>query len=230
MEDLPFWQAVCAHNSESILELGCGTGRLLLPLAAQVMHAYGIDRDRDMLAVLVEQLPVSNKQIRLIQADIRSFAFGIHFPTIILPCNTFSTLPQNGQKEILRTVCRHLSPDGIFAVSMPNPTLLISLPQTSSLEYEETLDHPIDGQPVIVSSGWQRASNHLTFEWVYEHQLLYGDPVRYQMYSKHYLYPTQGYIEAFESCGLEILDIFGDFNHSNLNEDSPFLILVAGKN
>ena len=45
LEDLPFWLELAAQAGDPILELGCGTGRVLIPLAQAGYHTIGLDND-----------------------------------------------------------------------------------------------------------------------------------------------------------------------------------------
>ena len=82
----------------------------------------------------------------LIEADITEFDLARQFPLIILPCNTFSTLSNDQRVRCLGCVRRHLRKGGIFAVSLPNPELLLRLPARSQPEMEDEFIHPADGQ------------------------------------------------------------------------------------
>src|SRR4051812_37617090 len=53
--DVPFWRGVAARAGGRVLELGCGTGRVSLPLAADGLNLVGIDRSAPMLARAVER-------------------------------------------------------------------------------------------------------------------------------------------------------------------------------
>ena len=55
LEDLPFWLELARNANGPILELGCGTGRILLPLLENNLPAIGLDLDADMLAILREK-------------------------------------------------------------------------------------------------------------------------------------------------------------------------------
>ncbi|HSB66003.1 MAG TPA: class I SAM-dependent methyltransferase, partial [Anaerolineales bacterium] len=136
LEDLPFWLALATQTSDPILELGCGTGRLLLPLAQAGFRCVGLDRDLGMLRYLHANLdPSLMAKPHCIAADISHFALQEQFPLIILPCNTFSTLATQQRRDCLSRVHKHLEPGGIFAVSLPNPELWRELPTPSDIEY-----------------------------------------------------------------------------------------------
>jgi len=92
-EDLLFWLELAAQNGKQALELGCGTGRVLLPLAQSGIAITGIDNDPDMLAFLRQSLPEGLQPApRIEAADMTAFDLGQRFPLVISPCNTWSTL------------------------------------------------------------------------------------------------------------------------------------------
>ena len=91
-EDIPFWMEMAARQGSPILELGCGTGRILIPIAQEGYQVYGLDKDFSMLKLLKKN-PLINtmRQLDVIQADAAAFHLAIQFALVILPCNTFST-------------------------------------------------------------------------------------------------------------------------------------------
>ena len=76
-----------------VLELGCGTGRILLPLAQAGVRMVGLDNDLDMLDYLRSHLPAElTPEPLLFAAEITNFHLELSFGLVILPCNTWSTL------------------------------------------------------------------------------------------------------------------------------------------
>ena len=91
-EDLPFWQSLARWQGDPILELGCGTGRVLLPLAEAGHTVYGIDNAPNMLSFLRQRIPPElEDHIHLFEADMTHFSIDERFRLILLPCNTYST-------------------------------------------------------------------------------------------------------------------------------------------
>jgi ubiquinone/menaquinone biosynthesis C-methylase UbiE len=73
--DLPFWLELTEANRGPILELGCGTGRILLELAKSGSTTVGLDQDRTMLIFLKERLSKGIiGQVHLVQANNRSLS------------------------------------------------------------------------------------------------------------------------------------------------------------
>jgi SAM-dependent methyltransferase len=227
-EDLPFWLKLAARRNGPILELGCGSGRVLIALARAGYPAYGLDHDAGMLTLLQHQaLSDPAARCHFFQADMAAFHLDRLFSLILLPCNTLSSLPTSTRRAALAHIRQHLSPRGLFAASLPNPALLARLPQRAETETEEIFPHPIDGEPVQVSSTWQRRAGYFTASWHYDHLLPDGRVERFTTQVCHTLLSVEGYTDEFRQAGLRIETLYGDFDQSPYTEDSPSLILVA---
>lgn len=139
-DDLPLYRAFAAHTGHPILELGCGTGRVLLPLAAEGYRVTGVDLSPAMLAVAqaaVEEQGVAGR-VALLEGDIRSLAglpdgqFALAFSAI----NSFLHLEtQEDQLAALGAIARCLRPGGLFIADLfpPHPDVLV--------EYDGRLVH-----------------------------------------------------------------------------------------
>lgn len=227
-EDLPFWLSLAKQQKGAVLELGCGTGRVLLPLAQAGVPMVGLDNDFSMLAYLHSRLPTDLSPAPLLfAAGITGFRLGMAFELIILPCNTWSTLSSPQRVQALGCIREHLLVDGLFAVSLPAPDLLASLPARSDPVIEEHYQHPLDGSPVQVSSGWRRSQRHFTVTWHYDHLLTDGNVQRITARVRHDLASAQQYQQELIDAGLEIQAVYGDFERSPYSSASQDLILVA---
>jgi SAM-dependent methyltransferase len=228
LEDLPFWLELASRAGGPILELGCGTGRVLIPLAQAGYHTIGLDNDPAMLKFLQSHLrPDIQYSPELIEADISEFYLARQFPLIILPCNTISTLSNEQRVLCLGCVRRHLDKGGIFAISLPNPELLLRLPARSYPEMEDEFIHPETGNPVQVSSSWRRKKNTFTVAWTYDHLLPDGSVDRMEVNTAHQVIDLSTYMADFENSGLVVTDVFGDFDRSAYKANSPHLIILA---
>jgi SAM-dependent methyltransferase len=224
-EDLPFWQQLAAQHAGPILELGCGTGRVTLPLLQQGAAIIGLDADHAMLTCLAQLAAGSAPPI--FQADMSAFHLAQRFGLVLLPCNTFSTLSAAQRQATAACVRQHLRQDGLFVVSIPNPALLAQLPRRSAMEWEDVFPHPADGEPVEVSSGWQRSEQAITFTWHYDHLLPDGRSERASVQATHTLQPADTYAAEMTAAGLQIVAQYGDYDHSPHESDSPYLILFS---
>lgn len=227
-DDLDFWYQLAESHQGPILELGCGTGRVLSHLAQTIGPVYGLDHDFAMLKFLTEITPaplLSN--ISIFQGDFTKFHLGMRFDLIFLACNTYSTLANRQRVEMLERVYFHLRPNGTFATSMPNPVALKRLSRQSDLEVEEVFPHPTDGEPVQVSSAWMRSGSQLTITWIYDHLQPDGNVDRLQYDVIQHIIPMETILDEFQSAGLKVIRIFGEYDGSPLTNESDHLILVS---
>jgi len=227
-DDLPFWLAWARQQGGPILELGCGTGRVLLPLAETGYTIFGLDRDPVMLDFLRKRVPNSlRERVVLMRGDLRSYCLASRFPLILMPCNTYSTLTLTDRRIALNRVRLHLAQQGVFIISMPNPNLLWELPENGELETESSFPHPETGHPVQLSSQWEDVGEGVLFHWHYDHLLPDGRVERETISSLHHLQAADEILYNFEEAGLKVIQTYGDFYRAPYEPESPNIIIVS---
>ena len=229
-EDIPFWMEMAARQGDPILELGCGTGRILIPIAQEGYQVFGLDNDYSMLEVLKKN-PLLNTTGRLdvIQADAAVFHLAIKFALVLMPCNTFSTFNEKGRREILNQVSAHMASDGAFVASITNPELLLSLSSHGDAEIDEIIRHPVTGHPVQVVNSWERNDNIFEVNWHYDHLLPDGTVDRVTFQVNHHIVNSVKYSSEFSNAGLSLNCIYGGYDFSDYQSDSLYLILMGTK-
>ena len=99
--DVPFWRSVALQTRGPVLELGCGTGRISLPLARAGVSVVGIDRSAPMLERAAKRLAAMRKRagargrrrLRLVRGDIRFLPFErAQFRTVLAPYGILQSL------------------------------------------------------------------------------------------------------------------------------------------
>src|SRR5712691_11179931 len=124
-DDIAFYHARLPSADASVLELGCGTGRVLLPLAASCGSIHGIDQSQAMLTRCFQKmgaagLPPTKAQAEL--GDITNFTLGRTFDLIIAPYRVFQLLETDAQVEgLFRCLRAHLAPDGSCILNVFHP-------------------------------------------------------------------------------------------------------------
>lgn len=123
--DVAFYRARLPGREARVLELGCGTGRVLVPLAADCAHIHGIDLSEAMLAVCHEKVDTAGlpaARVRLTQGDITQLDLGERFDLITAPFRVFQNLARDAQVDgFFETVRRHLAPSGRAILNAFNP-------------------------------------------------------------------------------------------------------------
>ncbi len=104
------------------LELGIGTGRVALPLAAQGVEVHGIDASQAMVDKL--RAKPGGDGVPVTIGDFADFRVDGRFGLIFVVFNTFFALPtQEEQIRCFRCVAQHLAPDGVFLIQAFVPDL-----------------------------------------------------------------------------------------------------------
>ena len=105
-----------------VLELGCGTGRLLAPLLDAGARVTGIDAEPAMLAVARQRLTTYGDRLQLVQGDMRRFRIAERFELAVVGLNTFMhMLEQRDQLECLACIHAHLRPAGLLLIDLASP-------------------------------------------------------------------------------------------------------------
>lgn len=116
-EDLPAWRALAAATGGPVLDVGAGTGRVTLDLAAQGVDVVALDRDAALLAALEHR--AGGLALETIHADARDFESARRFSLILVPMQTLQILNgRPGREAFLRCARAHLHPGGIVAAAL----------------------------------------------------------------------------------------------------------------
>lgn len=120
--DLTVWRDLARERGGPVLDLGCGTGRVALDLAALGHEVVGLDADPDLAQVLGERAKERSLPARAHAADVRSFSFGSRHPLAIAPMQVVQLLGgAAGRNAMLSAVAGHLSSGALLAVALADP-------------------------------------------------------------------------------------------------------------
>ena len=124
--DLPFYLELAERSPGPILEIACGTGRVLLPIARMGKKIHGVDNSRPMLKILENSLareqPEVREKVTLHEGDMRDFRLGAEFPLVIIPFRPMQHMHTvEDQVGALTSAAAHLSADGILAFDVFYP-------------------------------------------------------------------------------------------------------------
>lgn len=227
-EDVSFWLELARSYKDPILEIGCGTGRILIPLARASYRVVGFDKNFDMLTYLLKQLESQiRERINVFQADAEAFHLERGFPFIFLACNTLSTMDQETRRRTYLRIFEHLTEEGIFAASVPNPKQLVDLADYGESTLEEIYTHPKTGNPLQVSSEWERDEQIILFRWHYDHLFPDGQVERTTIENKHTIISMEDYLDELHSANFYPIQVYGNYDKSKYNGESPYLIFLA---
>jgi SAM-dependent methyltransferase len=121
--DLPLWRALAAEADGPILDLGCGTGRVALDLAAHGHDVTGLDSEPSFTAALASRARERRLHVRAETADARSFDLaGQTFALAIAPMQVAQLLGgATGRAGMLASARRHLEAGALLAIALADP-------------------------------------------------------------------------------------------------------------
>ncbi|OFW00500.1 MAG: hypothetical protein A3I61_04110 [Acidobacteria bacterium RIFCSPLOWO2_02_FULL_68_18] len=120
--DVSFWRTVARAARGPVLELGCGTGRIAVPLGRAGVHLVGVDRSEGMLTRARQRVARTRlrRRVRLIRGDIRHLPFAASsFATVLAPYGVLqSLLRERDLAATLASVHAVLASGGTFGLEL----------------------------------------------------------------------------------------------------------------
>ena len=110
--DLKWYHDYISIENGPVLELGVGTGRVLLGLAKKGFSCFGIDNDMDMIGFCTEQIQQDNLSVSIHKQDMQEFSFKQQFQQIHIPLRSIQLLSPAQRKQTLQCIFDHLKPHG----------------------------------------------------------------------------------------------------------------------
>ncbi len=238
-KDVDFFVEIAREANGSVLEVGCGTGRVLIPTARAGVEIVGFDASASMLSLCREKLSQEPEEVQaraeILQADMREFDLGREFALVTTPFRPFQHLTAvKDQMASLACVHRHLVNGGRFILDIFNPDLsrLTDEKYLNEWEEEPEVEMP-DGRTMIRRA---RVVSRDLFSQVQEvelaHHIKYPDgheeamaqrfPLRY-----FFRYEVE---HLLARAGFEVEHVYADYDRSPYGSQYPGeMIFVAKK-
>jgi len=235
LEDLKFYVDVAKANGGPVLELACGTGRILLPIAREGISIHGIDNSLSMLDVLRDKLRQELKDVRELvsvsHGDIRNFRSNREYPLVIIPFRPLQHMyTVEDQVAALQTAAFHLERGGalVFDVFYPKFDSLNSRVGEEFLELEWT---PKSDRSKVIRRYLRKESVdkiNQNFAATFIFRTYQGERVvQEEIESLRMSYYTYPHLRAlFLLTGLEIVEEYGSFERTALDNEARQMIFV----
>lgn len=236
--DIAFLVDAAAKAGGSVLELGCGTGRVLIPTARAGVDIVGLDSSPQMLAVCHQRLGTEpeavRSRVRLVQADMRRFELDRRFTLITIPFRPFQhLLTVEDQLSCLESVHRHLVDRGALILDLFNPSLdaLANRPAGQEFAEEPAFTVP-DGRRV---SRRHKIVAHDRFNQINDVELIY-DVTHPDGHEERLVHSFRmRYLFRFEvehllaRAGLTIEHLYAGYDRSEYGSTYPGELLVVAR-
>jgi SAM-dependent methyltransferase len=237
--DVNFFVEAAVQAGGPVLEVGSGTGRILIPTARAGVEITGLDKSPHMQAVCRVRLKTEpehvRSRVRLVEGDMRSFSLSQTYSLVTLPFRPFQHLTTVGdQLACLDCIHHHLETGGKLILDIFNPWMEALARQNFGEELAEEPEFCMpDGRRVIrrdkiASRDVFNQVNHVELIYYVSHpdghqeRLVQAFPMRYlfRFEAEHLLVRT----------GFEVEHLYADYDKSPYGSKYPGeLIFVAGK-
>ncbi len=231
--DVAFYVRV-TRGAERVLELGCGSGRVLVAMAEAGCSVTGLELDPGMLegarARVAGAAPEVRGRIALARGDMSDFDLGARFDRIVVPFSGLYCLSTpEALASCMRCVRAHLTAGGLFVFDgyAADEFHARSRPE----DYPDNLLEPVaeiehDGEPLTVleKSTWDRGRQRVDATYVY---LTREGRVRHRASIAHRYLRRREVEPLVRGAGLTLVSIHGDFDGAPYDPAQGSLVVVA---
>lgn len=231
--DIPFYQEYATKLGGDILELGCGTGRVTIPLAELGSNVTGLDLSESMLNIFNEKLLDQTEEIRsrinLVKGDMKDFRFKKRFHLIIVPFRAFQSLTEEEDiNRCLKCVYEHLSENGFFIINAFRPYKIL----------DETWCYPetIQWETVDKETGFKLTKKHWGSKIDLAKQIIYPnfayelsdkveilERIEEELALRYYYY--QELKDYLILNGFNVVEEYGWYDKSDINNGRELIFL-----
>lgn len=233
-EDVPFYLDMAKQTGGPVLELACGTGRVLLPLARAGFEVTGIDISQRMIDKLQAKLDKEPREVQsrvaLKCADMRDYRFSQKFKFVFCAFNSFlHLLTTDDQLACLRSVREYLADDGRLAINVfaPYHDRLARLSETIT----EVDRDPETGRDMVLTNITTRCPESQTMEaWECVDRIGDGGTVRRYpaKYTLCWIHNREMHL-LLRLAGYEVVAVYGGYDKRPYDYVSGIQLFVAKK-
>jgi len=232
-DDLQMYSRLAEEYDGSILDIGCGTGRVLLHLAQEGHMVHGIDNSRQMLDLLDQKLdifPHLQEFITYTDGDILTFESDRQYKLVLLTYNALMHFhTQEIQIQLLERLHTLTSKEGLLVLDLPNAGETFATQDTDAILLDRKFIEPESGHLVMVSSVsyLDRTTQLLQVDWIYDE--IDGDGVIRRLIAPHMLryYFFSEIKLLLERTSFEITEVYGSTDEDPFEDGCERMIIYA---
>jgi SAM-dependent methyltransferase len=228
-QDVAFYAARARELPGPILEAGCGTGRITLPLIETGQEIYGVDASPAMLLLLRHKLADRLEALaRIHEGDMRSFDLGKKFMQVFVPFRAFLHLDTiDEQLAALRNFSRQLLSAGRLIVDIFAPSY--RLMSQGQMRTSLPAQHLADGRIITVADNVTYSHREQRLEVERHIDTVFPDGVlkrRIEHFHLRYIFRYEMELLLLQS-GFQLETVYGDFERRPYDYHSGEMIFIA---
>lgn len=219
--DLKFWKDIISqYKPNSVLEIGCGTGRVAKEILSNIHEYSGIDLSEEFLNYFRKTSIVAD--LNLMVGDACDYNFNKTYDCIILPANFISHIQDDSKLEqLFANIKMHLSQDGKIIVDYYNPQIrFLDMQIKDQYCYSFTLDN--SDIKVFETHYYDNLKqiNNITRSYIVNDLIIKTIQLPMRIYFK------QEVEYIIKKANLKICDVYGNYNFEPISEYCDKLIYV----
>lgn len=231
-DDVPLYAGYAEHSGGPLLELGCGTGRLLLSLARAGFAITGVDLSTEMLGIARKKVETAGLagRVTLVQANMSEVKLEQRFQLAFIAINSFMHLTtMEDQMAALQAWHRLLAPGGLLIIDVDNPNPQHLLEADGRIELQGRWFDPDSGATVLKhisrTADIARQLQHVLF--IYDEVFPDGQMRRtLAPFQARYLYRFEGEL-LLDRAGFTPEQVYGSYDLDPYDSESERMIFVA---
>jgi SAM-dependent methyltransferase len=223
---MAFWIEQAKQHADPILELGCGTGKITIPLAKQGFRMAGLDLSSAMLTWARQKSGHEGVSVEWIEGDMRDFAIDRKYSLIMLPSNNIChLLSHDDLHHCLACVRNHLQPHGHFIIDVFVPSLSILLRSADEAYTFSEYDDP-DGRGKVVVSARSSYETHTQITRTTTFRAIPGEQPREGRLDMRMYFPAE-LDSLLRYNGFNIVAKYGDYSLTDFNSEAKKQLIVC---
>ena len=237
-DDLAFYEYLIETSGHGpLLEIGCGSGRVLFHLAQQLETVHGIDSEAAMLARarrrLAQTPPSQQMRIRLLHGDVLQLEPPQRYCYVLLSYNCLMHFhEQETQLALLQRLHAWLQPEGLLVIDLPNAGEVFTSAVSDALTLERSFVDNETGHLIMLqgSSQLDRVTQEMHTTWIYDE--IDGDGVVHRTLApavfRHFFWPELALL--LRQSDFVIDASYGDYEQGPFEDGCARMIVLARRN
>lgn len=232
-DDIDFYIQLAEEHGEPLLDVGCGTGRVMFPLAQAGYVIHGIDNEPAMLEPAQDRLkaqPELRERLILHEGDILTYDMPVKFKLTLVPYNGLMHFhDQETQLKALQQLRKWTQDDGYLVLDLPNAGDIFASQDTEAVTLERTFLEPETGHLVMQQSVsyLDRVSQLMQITWIYDEITADGTVKRTYAPLVLYYYFFSEISLLLKQTGFEIEAVYGDLEYGPFVDGCERMIVIA---
>lgn len=233
-DDVEFAITLIGEESKRVLEIACGSGRFMIPLAKAGHQVIGLDFDEFMLDKIAAK--ISNEKVEWYKADVIHEEWPTEFDVVVLGANFLYNIVsdlnyEQAQELVIRKAANSLKDGGYVFIDCgytKNPEQWFNNP-VPNVVWEGTDSHGNFGRMTLLDSVYDERSRMNRFVRKFELVLNDGSRVEEEIPSEKHFASLEQIHQWLSKAGFFIEKEYGDYNHNPISESTHRAIIWARK-